>query len=154
MTDIALQWSAAVEGFDLAIDPLSGDLVTDDGLTTAVIISLFTDARAAADDPLPDPAGARRGWWGDALIAPDRLGSLLWLLVREKVTAEVAARARKAIADALAWLDEDGIAAAVSVETEAQALENRIAARAVVTKPSGERVEYRWANLWEAIRAG
>lgn len=70
------------------------DLQGDDGLMTAVIISLFTDARAHDDDPLPDErvgvSSDRRGWWGDCL--PDAqgeqtlesIGSRLWLLWREK----------------------------------------------------------------------
>ena len=50
-------------GGDLAI--ISGDVLLTDGLETAVILSLFLDARARDDDPLPDGGTDRRGWWDD-----------------------------------------------------------------------------------------
>lgn len=157
MTDLALRWSEAAQGFDIALDAATGQLVTDDGLTTAVLISLFTDARAAADDALPDPAGARRGWWGDALAADGQpWGSKLWLLRREKCTAATAARAQAYAAAALAWLVRERIAARVEVEAEALPAEQRIALAITIVRPAGERVEYRWRNLWEdghALRA-
>ncbi|MEG2173151.1 MAG: phage GP46 family protein, partial [Desulfovibrionaceae bacterium] len=37
----------------------------DDGLTRAVVISLFSDARALTDDILPDGSVSRRGFWAD-----------------------------------------------------------------------------------------
>ena len=57
MSDLKLTWNewgadAAVEGHDLALE---------DGLATAVILSLFLDARARADDTLPDGGTDRRG---------------------------------------------------------------------------------------------
>ena len=62
MTDIALSWDNAAWRADIGL--ARGDLATDDGLRTAVLISLFTDAPARDDDPLPAP-GYRGGWWGD-----------------------------------------------------------------------------------------
>ena len=44
MTDIALNWINALGGADIALE--GPHLATDDGLRTAVIVSLFTDARA------------------------------------------------------------------------------------------------------------
>ena len=75
MTDLALHFAPGAWSADLSI--LGGDLATDDGLRTAVIISLFTDARARADDPLPEADADRRGWWGDCgsderTTGPDR----------------------------------------------------------------------------------
>lgn len=72
MTDIALAWDNALFAADLAIE--GGRLVTDDGLRTAILISLFTDARANDDDPLPEPGADRRGWWGDASQDHYRIG--------------------------------------------------------------------------------
>lgn len=96
-------------------------LAEDDGLETAVIISLFTDRRAADDDVLPDQASAdRRGWWGDAYaeVSGDQIGSRLWLLRREKQTPQVLERARQYAAEALQWLVDDGVARAVDVTAE------------------------------------
>ncbi len=97
-----------------------------DRLTSAVVVSLFSDRRAAVDDPLPDPAADRRGWVGDALspgatgaggayLSAARLGSRLWLLKREKQTEATRRRAEDYAREALAWLVEDGHATAIDV---------------------------------------
>lgn len=154
MTEIALRYDAVLGGFDIALNPATGDLVTDDGLTTAVMISLFTDARASADDPLPEPSLPRRGSWGDALDPANPWGSKLWLLVREKCTAETAARARAYAAQALQWLIADRIAARIDVTAAAVPAEHRIALAVTLTRPAGEQVIYRWRNLWAAMSGG
>lgn len=105
----------------------AGDLVAEDSLRTAVILSLFLDRRANDDDILPNDSDDRRGWWADT-VAPmtdygigggsasgDHIGSRLWLLSREKQLAGVLERARHYAEEALAWLVEDGVATAVSV---------------------------------------
>ena len=142
MTDVALRFNAVeFDGADLVLE--AGVLSPDDGLETAIAISLFTDARAADDDVLPDPSGDRRGWWGDVAprIAGDAIGSRLWLLAREKKLSSVVERARGYAAEALAWLIEDGIAAAVEVTAEAQEAD-RLAIGIVVTRPGGDRRRY------------
>ncbi|MCL9999230.1 MAG: phage GP46 family protein [Erythrobacter sp.] len=129
MTDLALVWDADAMAADLLLG--SGRLATDDGMRTAILISLFTDARAADDETLPEAGGDRRGWWGDAYAReprpdagtardPDRIGSLLWLLSRSKITPRTLAQAKQACDEALAWLVRDGIASAVRVVIEAQ----------------------------------
>ena len=87
MTDLALIWSAEAGLADLVIE--GGGLMTEEGLRTAVLISLMTDRRARLDDALPSDDGNRRGWWGDvAAEGNDRIGSRLWLLSRAKATTE------------------------------------------------------------------
>ncbi|WP_303905621.1 phage GP46 family protein [Thiohalomonas denitrificans] len=105
-------------GWDLALD--GPDLATDDGLRSAVIVSLFTDARAEPDDDIPDGTDDRRGSWHDTYLPHDgdSEGSLLWLLSREKETADVLQRARTYAETALAWLIEDSVATAVQTEAE------------------------------------
>ena len=113
---LALVLDPATLACDLALG--AGGLEGDDGLTTAVLVSLFTDARAGADDRLPDPATANpRGWWGDALawIDSDRIGSRLWLLSREKQVRETLRRAEEYAREALAWMLTDGAARTVAV---------------------------------------
>ena len=114
MTDIRLVWDAATGTADLALD--GADLATDDGLATAVIISLFTDRRVANDD-LPPGERDRRGFWADALNEDpeDETGSWLWLLERVKETPDVLVKAEEYCHEALAWLVEDGVARAVAV---------------------------------------
>jgi phage gp46-like protein len=112
---IALGWDTArAEG--VLLREASGGLADDPTLASSVILSLFLDRRAGADDALP--AGAdRRGWIGDALSPTpgDRIGSRLWLLAREKQTEETRLRAEEYAAEALAWLVEDGLASSVEV---------------------------------------
>lgn len=105
-----------------------GLLSDDGGLRRAIVISLFTDARALPDDELPAGStgiGRRRGWWGD-VVAPSQApagaawttGSRLWLLSREKQTAETTRRARKYAEEALQWLTRGGWATSVNVDAD------------------------------------
>ncbi|AXF74873.1 phage GP46 family protein [Erwinia tracheiphila] len=104
MTDIALIWQT--NGADIAVG--NADILLDDSLSTAVIISLFTDRRALDSDELPaGPDTDKRGWWGDAFQSR-QMGSRLWLLSREKQMASVLIRARTYACEALAWLVDDG----------------------------------------------
>jgi len=116
--DIRTTFISFEQGADFAIGELG--LSEDDGLETAVILSLFSDRRAEADDELPFGETDRRGWWGDAWpdTDGDRIGSRLWLLHREKQTQDVVLRAREYAQEALAWLVEDGVAARVEVDAE------------------------------------
>lgn len=111
MTDFALTLNTARSGFDLTLGAY--DLATDSGLRSAVIISLYTDRRAEADDVPPDGTTDRRGHWADPA-----LGSRLWLLDRSKETQDVLARAREYAQEALAWLLQDGEVRAVDVTAE------------------------------------
>jgi phage gp46-like protein len=118
MTDLALNWDPGNQRADMAV--AGGDLAVDEGLRTAVIISLLTDRRAPSDAVPPDGSGDRRGWWGDlpfdapdAPPAGDQIGSLLWLLSREKQIPETARRAEGYAREALQWMIDDGVASAV-----------------------------------------
>ena len=153
MTDIALAFADDALFADIALE--GGDLATDDGLRTAVIISLFTDAPARADDPLPQDGADRRGWWGDAGNddVNDRTGSRLWLLERAKATSVTATRAREYAQEALDWMVADGVAASVSVEATlfrpAQAAPQAALRLSIaIYRPSGVRVAI--DILWDA----
>lgn len=99
MTDIALTW---IDGQgDIAIE--QDELVLDDSLTNAIIISLFTDLRV----------DGQRGWWGDSFDRP--IGSKLWLLNREKQLAEVLEDAKAYAEEALQWLIDDKLVQAIEV---------------------------------------
>jgi phage gp46-like protein len=126
---MALGWNGARGAGDLALG-LDGGVADDPGLASAVLLSLFLDRRAEADD-LVDGAGlfapgaggalfARRGWVGDALSIPgaapgDRIGSRLWLLARAKQVDETLRLAEDYAREALDWLVADGLAAEVAV---------------------------------------
>lgn len=99
-------------------------LELEDSLQTAIILSLFTDRRAQADDALPLNQTHRRGWVGEEFVAADfdarqdAWGSLLWLVYVGKASGDVLERARFAAQESLAWMVRDGIASRVTVAAE------------------------------------
>lgn len=101
MTDLAFVW---INGRgDIAQS--GDDMLTDDSLTSDVIISLYTDRRALDSDDIPGENTDRRGWWADTFR--DRpVGSRLWLLSREKTLNPVLTRAAEYALEALVWLKE------------------------------------------------
>lgn len=142
--DIALKYSDGL--IDLGFS--NQDLERDDGLRTAIIISLFTDARVSEEE-LPAGEVSRRGWWGDLFpdVERDKIGSRLWLLSREKQTNETLARAKQYALESLQWLIEDEIASAVNVQTsytERGVIEIKVS----VTKPEGQ-VMFDYSFLWD-----
>lgn len=132
----------------------ANDLETDDGLETAVIISLFTDRRAADDDELPIGETRRRGFWGDAVadVDGDRIGSRLWLLSREKQLQTVVDRAVEYAREALAWLIEDKIANKVEVSGEIVRT-GVLGLQILIDRPGTGNEEYRYNYEWAAQEA-
>ena len=92
-----------------------------------------------------------RGWWGDIGDADGvELGSLLWTLWREKITAETLTRARAYCVDALQWMIGDGIARRVDVATERGGL-YQISIAIEITKP--DRTVVKYSYLWDGQQA-
>jgi phage gp46-like protein len=117
-------------------------LELEDGLQTAIIISLFTDARADRDAVLPLRQTDRRGWVGDEFMPDsqgtraDLWGSALWLVYISKVTPDVLERARFAALESLDWLVRDGIASRVEVTAQwAGPRNDQLALRVGIYKP-------------------
>lgn len=143
--DITLDWLGSA--LDVAL--LDGDLATDDGLRTAVALSLLCDRRAEADDVLPDGTNDRRGWWADAIADQDgdKWGSRLWLLSREKTLPEVRRRAEAYAREALDWLLEDGVAA--EVEASAETLDRDVLwLLVIIQRGDGRRIADRYQYVW------
>lgn len=144
--DIAMAFNPDSSVFDLQL--VDGDLATDSGLMTAAILSLFTDRRALADDRLPDESNDRRGWWAD--VYNDRpFGSRLWLLSREKEQDEVLRRAREYCEEALGWMVEDGIAAAVEAEAE-HLRRGTLLIRCAIIRGDGRAIERNFEYVWQS----
>lgn len=153
MTDFQTVYNPETLTADLAI--VDGDLAEENGLKTAVIMSLFTDARAGKDDILPEGETDRRGWWGEMLNDEPigSFGSKLWLLEREKVVPEVLARAEKYARDALKWLLDEKIAS--SLEVVAFEGLPRIPGRGSILalsikihRPNAPAISYEFDRLW------
>jgi len=153
MADIALFWNEDAQVADVTIS--SGDLAGGSDLGTAVIISLFTSRRARKDDALPDFSGDRKGWFGDnfAEIPDDEIGSRLWLLSREKMTAETIARAQEYAVEALQWLIDDKVASRVDVVASRGAID-RLDLDVKIYRLDGTVRELRFADAWEALKNG
>lgn len=128
------------------------DLERDDGLETAVIISLFTDRRASAEQIPPEyEQDDLRGYWGDLtnVSATDQTGSLLWLLAREKELPQTLSRAEQYCRGALAWMIDDRVATTIEV---AASYHSRGVMLLVIdiSRPTGPAVRYRYNYEWSA----
>jgi len=138
-------WLHLVNGIS-TIEILNNDLRRDPTLETAILISLFTDARAADIDSLPDNSGEKNGWWADD--ENDPIGSKLWLLFRSSTTEDIPARAEQRARESLQWLLDDGVAASLEVTAERTAMET-LSLSIVIQEPeqTGETVfkyEFNW----------
>lgn len=144
MTDITTTWIASTGSGDWSIS--GGALASGDDLSSAVLISLFTDRLADPADKPPDGSNDRRGWWGDD-DEEVPLGSRLWLLDRSRLTAEVAITARIYMEEALKWIVDDGAAASIQVLT-AIGGNRQMNAVVTVTRHDGTSVPLRFSWAW------
>lgn len=149
LADLALVWSG--NRADLTV--VDSDLACDQGLATAVLLSIFTDRRALDDDDPPSgDSQDRRGWWADqfAEIEGDKFGSRLWLLDRSKRTQESALRANEYAAESLAWLIEDGVCSGVDLEIDPK---TALLIGVSLQRPGKDDVSIRFAHVWNGFDA-
>lgn len=106
--DTSTVWDSTANRGDWVLDGAS--LETGNDVTTALLISLFTDRMTDVDDIIPDGTTDPRGWWGDDLVVGP-IGSRLWLLFREKQTKETLQRAYDYIVEAIQWMIDDKVVA-------------------------------------------
>jgi len=156
MTDLSFIFT----GLDTDLGLLLDDINTDEGLETAVSISLFTDRRASNDDVLlydflADGTDDKRGCWIDSYpeVGNDLIGSRLWLLFREKSEQAVVNRAKEYIAQALQWMLDDGVAKSVTSDVRFINRET-LQIKVFITRPSfgnslGDDVNSRLTLAWE-----
>ena len=146
--DVELVFDAELIEADIAL--LNADLQTDEGLRTAIIISLFTDARA---DPGEIPGDEDpRGWWGDSFaeVEGDRIGSKLWILAREKLTEAVRVRAETFASEATAWLVADGVAR--KIETIGEIVSgSQLNLLVTPIRPDGTARPFRFDDVWKNV---
>lgn len=143
--------TALVQDLSVVVDGVAGSpLADDDPLIRAVIISLFTWRRANPDDAVD---GSRQGWWGDATasLTGDRIGSRLWLLSREKLLPETFNRAREYAREALQWLVDDQVSAAVDVAAERYG-RSGLALVVTITRADRRVTELRFADVWQRLQ--
>ncbi len=149
MSDIAIEYKSQIKEYDISI--LNGDLKECDDLDSAVIISLFTWARAAAGEV--DENAPRFGWFGDKIDADstDSTGSKLYLLKRKKITNQTIMDASEYIEQALQWMIEDGVATEIKAEVERNASDvNRVDALVQIVRGDRSRT-MKFNDLWSFL---
>ena len=132
--------------------PSEMSLYATNPLARAVIISLFSWARANDDDEVV--GGRREGFWGDSYEeeAGAVTGSRLWLLAREKITSEVLQKCKDYTSQALAWLVSDGVASDVQVTVERGDLD-RVNLLVRVIR-GADSLTLRFADVWKGLKNG
>lgn len=134
---------------DIVIE--NGDLKADPGLEMAALISMFSDKRVTFEE-LPRGQNSRRGWWADLISEPidDEIGSKLWRLEAiGKVTNATAVELENVLADAFAWMLDDGIAARIVVNAE-RTDTNQVDGSVKIFKPDGDNIPFKFA--WDGQR--
>ena len=147
MIDVKLNWDNTKGFGDLGV--ANNDFEIEDGLITAVYLSLYTDQRAAVDDELDD-INDRRGWWGDTLeTGGDKIGSRIWLYERQKITTQVMAKIKESIEDCLQWMIDDGVVADIQVTLEKNGLD-KIYTEIKLYRESENFIAVAFSDLWAA----
>lgn len=153
MIDVALVPTG--ETLDVILE--AGDLRSEEGLTTAVLISLFSDALAREEDPLPDDGTDRRGWWAGVVLDRDRgdeHGSRLWLLERERLSNETLVRAEEYAREALSWLVREGIAERIEAAASRLDTGTMLLQVTIARGSAKERADLWTAQLEAALEVG
>lgn len=150
MVDVSTVWDVSNIQGDWVVS--GGALQSTDDLQTAVLISLFTDRVAQANDVIPDGTTDPRGWWGD--IQPSGnvipIGSRLWLLSREKQTQQTLNRAKNYAQEALQWLLDDGVAVQIDIQVSWQQ-RSFLAMVVTIYRSNGTNAALNFQFAWEQI---
>lgn len=137
MSDLSIMWKDG-EGDVVSLDSA---LLTDDSLTNAIVISLFTDARV----------DNQRGWWGNDFNQNEErqveMGSRLWTLARTKQLADVLDDAQVYAEQALQWLIDDSHALAIDVMAT-NPEQSVLLLSVVVTLPNGQTEQRTFSAVW------
>lgn len=130
---------------DLVLE--NGDLKADNSLHTPSLISAFSDKRVE-DENLPPGITEKRGWWGDSLadVDGDQIGSALWTLSREKITADTSPKVESFLLQAFNWMIDDGIAETIIVEAERTA-DFEVTGTVNIKKPDGSNIPLQF--IWD-----
>jgi|694.fasta_scaffold34094_2 phage gp46-like protein len=123
------------------------DFDSQNSLYSAVLSSLFSWRRADTDE-IED--GTIYGWWADNLN-PQRLGSKLWLLQRQKMLPNLTTRAKKYVQEALQWMIEDGVAKQIDVEAVVGSSEDKLFISVIIHQNDGIISRINFDNLWKYV---
>jgi phage gp46-like protein len=131
------------DDFDMQIGP-DGDILTDDFFDTALLMSLFCERRATADE-MPQ-SELRRGWIGNEETPDFEIGSKLWLYEQARATLTTFRGIETVVLNGLQWFIDDGLIvnnlAKVSLNNGAITLET-------ISERFGSTVDKRFFKLWD-----
>lgn len=131
------------------LDIKNGDLAVVDGLETAMLVSLFTNARL--DESIRSNPMQRSGWVGNIQTAKTKrqLGGQCWTLENERITTYYLAQAKEKSRRAHDWMINDGVAR--HVVTNASAKGQSVNIGVVYTGRDGKK--YDSIYLWKKTNA-
>lgn len=112
--DIQLAHFSELGYADIQLISSGRDVAGDQGLETAVLISLFTNRRVNDEKLLPDNSNDKGGWWGFE-YSEFSFGSRLWLLRRGKNRNELLSLAEQYVKEALQWMIDKDVAETIQV---------------------------------------
>lgn len=144
---MATDIKAVFDGVSYDIEFLNGEFTLEEGLETAVHMSIYTDRRASDDDVLDDPDD-KRGWWGDQFES-DEIGSKRWQLYRQKITDQTLALLGQYDRDALQWMIDDGVVKDIKVVVERYD-RTTVSEEIQIYYSDGKSVAFKFKTVWEA----
>lgn len=156
-------WDGRVGDFAVSVSAAQGPvggLQATNPLTTAILLSLFTDARVETGDLRIEHRGDRRGWPGDGFdvdtaAGEGPLGSCLWLFRRsvllDATGMEVEAEAERALQP----LVRQGAAASVKASASVDKAAGRVALSvAIYGRDGAQSYASKFDILWRRIDGG
>ena len=148
MSDLAL-YRRDDGNFDLAFNEGRGDLLTDDSLENAVVISIGTYARERNLGKVANLKPSVGGWWGDALDEKGTLGGYLYEAFPGKLIESTARQVEVLCSEALKWMVDDGVAKSVGCKAEV-ADEETMNVTITIQRPDGSDNAYAYEIKWMA----
>lgn len=133
--------------YDIAFDE-SGDILTEQAFTTAILMSIFEERRAS--DSEVSPSQLRRGWIGNETTPDFEQGSKFWQFEQARVTGTMLADLGSTIRLSLQWLIDEDYALDVIVQTPF--LKNGIVCVNIDLIRNGSEVEHLFFELWDNTR--
>lgn len=129
----------------------NGDIATTDGFDTAILMSIFVDARADISEvPIPEN---RRGWWGDLVsdIPDESTGSKIWLYYQARLTTIIANKLEDELYNCLLWFVKDNYLE--SITTSVSIIDDAVVLNFGLKRNNSE-TESRSYTLWQNTTTG
>jgi phage gp46-like protein len=137
-----------------------GDFERDQGLGTAIIISLFTDMKVSQEEAID---GYRGGHFGNDLLGYN-LGSRLFLLKRKKLVKDTFRLAEQYSVEALDWMKKEGIVSTIiaiaivstiiAIAGKSKTRKNALLLLIQIKKPDNVVLNYKFVIPWEKTLEG